>query len=362
MIILRRYLSTEYLRWFVFCLAGFVGIAVIVDLFEKANAFLKYKATLDEIARYTVYQLPEFVTYMIAPSALMAILIALAGMNRRNEVTAILAGGVGRRTIVIPMAVLALLGSFGQFALSEYVVPEANAQKRFVLDVQVKGKQYAKFRDRRNRWFYVDGGFLRVDAIDKEKNTLHGVLFVKPSEGDGPPTRVEAEAAEWVAEREVWRMVDARSVELDASGMLASSRPVDAPLPVSLRPSDLADKVSKTEEWSVKDLQKIIRDRRRLGQDVTKERVDLHARYAIPLAGFVMGLLGAPFAFREHRRGGAAAGIVTGIVIAFSYWLVLAVALSLGKSGGLPPEVAAWMPNVIFGGTGLYLTATLDRM
>lgn len=360
--ILRRYFVTEYLRWFVFCLLGFVSIAVVVDTIEKSNTFLKHKASLDAIARYTLYQLPEFLSFMIAPSALMAMLLALSGMTRRNEVTAILAGGVGRRTIVAPMALVALLACGGQFVLSERLVPEFNAQKRYVLNVVVKGKSFAKFRDRRNRWFYVDGGFLRVNVIDQAERTLHGILYMKPASEGVPPVRLEGRAARWLDKERGWQLYDARSAVVGSTGLLSLETEAVSTLPVSLHPDDLASKVSKTEEWSVKDLKKIIRDRRRLGQDVVKEMVELHQRYAFPLAGFVMGLLGAPFAFREHRRGGAAAGLITGIVIAFAYFVVFSISLALGKSGGIPPAAAAWLPNVVFGGTGLYLSATLDRL
>ncbi len=359
--ILRRYFVLEYLRWFVFCLFGFTAIAVVVDTIEKSNTFLKYKAGVGEIARYTLYQMPEFLTYTIAPSALMAMLLALAGMTKRNEVTAILAGGVGRRTIIAPMAIVALLACGAQFALSEELVPEFNAQKRYVLDVLIKGKSFAKFRDRRNRWFYVDGGFLRVNVIDQEKKTLHGILYMKPGAEGGAPLRLEGRAARWV-DKQGWQLHDARSAVVGSDGLLTLERHDEIALKVGLHPDDLKDKVSKTEEWSVHDLKKIIRDRRRLGQDVVKEMVELHQRYAVPLAGFVMALLGAPFAFREHRRGGAAAGLVTGIVIAFAYFVVLSISLALGKSGGIPPPAAAWLPNVVFGGTGLYLSSSLDRL
>lgn len=360
--ILRRYLCAEYLRWFVFCLLGFAGLAILVDVVEKSPTFIKKKAALDEIARYVLYQVPEFTAWMIAPSALFAMLIALAGMTRRNEVTAMLAGGVGRRTIVAPMAVLALLSAFAHFALSEYVVPESNAQKRYVLDTKIKKKSFARHRDRRNRWFYIDGGFLHVGVIDRSRNVLSGVLFLKPGEDGRPPMRIEGAAAQWDEEAKEWKLLDARIASVDSAGMLTLSRAPQTKLPVVLLPTDLADKVSKTEEWSAADLRKIIRDRTRLGQDVVKESVDLYSRYSFPLAGFVMALLGAPFAFREHRRGGAAAGFLTGVVIAFAYFLVMAMSLSVGKAGGLPPEIAAWLPNAVFGGTGLYLAATLDHM
>jgi lipopolysaccharide export system permease protein len=41
--------------------------------------------------------------------------------------------------------------------------------------------------------------------------------------------------------------------------------------------------------------------------------------------------------------------IGAGIVIGFSYWLVFAFAMSLGRSGTLPPLLAAWTANILFG-------------
>jgi lipopolysaccharide export LptBFGC system permease protein LptF len=41
--------------------------------------------------------------------------------------------------------------------------------------------------------------------------------------------------------------------------------------------------------------------------------------------------------------------IGAGIVIGFSYWLVYAFAMSLGRAGTLPPLLAAWTANIVFG-------------
>ncbi len=370
--IVRRYVAAEYTRWFLFCIVGFGSIIVVVDLFDKSGKFITKHASLGAVMRYTLYALPEFVSLLIPAAALLAIMIALSGMAKRNEITAILAGGIGRRSIVAPMALIALLACAAEFTLSEYVVPEANAQRNYVLDVEISGKPHAQFSDRRNHWFFVDGGFLRVGVIDRRPHaedpalppevTLHDVTWLKAGDETHPPVRVEASAAHFDATLNRWVLSEGRTAVVDSSGLLKIVPAVGNELAISLAPTDLSDKVAKTEEWGVRDLQKIIRDRKRLGQNVIKETVDLHQRFAFPLAGFVMALLGAPFAFREHRRGGAAAGLFFGIVIGFSYFLVMATALSFGKSGSIPPVFAAWLPVVMFGGTGIYLTATLDLL
>ena len=361
--VLWRYICLEYLQWFFFCVFGFSGLTIVVDLVNRAGYFLKHEASVERVFRYTMFQAPEFIHYVLPFSALFAMLIALAGLSKRNEITAMLAGGVGRRSIILPMALLALVASFAQFGLSEYVVPEANARKREVLDQIKSAKKGIKTpTDRRNQWFYVDGGFLNVGVVEKGKKGLLGVLYLKPGNEGTAPLRIEGTAAVWNEELHQWTLRDARTATVDSNGLLQVTRDAESVLPVSIVPGDLADKVKKTEEFSAGDLRKIIKDRERLGQDVVKERVDLYSRYAMPLAGFVMALLGAPFAFREHRRGGAATGFLIGVVIAFGYVLVLAFARALGSAGALPPEFAAWLPNFVFGGTGIYLAATLDSL
>ncbi|HSH69110.1 MAG TPA: LptF/LptG family permease, partial [Deferrisomatales bacterium] len=74
-----------------------------------------------------------------------------------------------------------------------------------------------------------------------------------------------------------------------------------------------------------------------------------------------MPLLAFPFGVRAGRRGGASVGIVLAILLGFSYWLVLAVGLSLGKTGVLPPVLAAWVGNIGFAVLGVVLLARAER-
>jgi lipopolysaccharide export LptBFGC system permease protein LptF len=66
-----------------------------------------------------------------------------------------------------------------------------------------------------------------------------------------------------------------------------------------------------------------------------------------------------PFSFVVARRG-ALYGIGIAIVIAIVYWAVLGIFSALGDNALLPPSLAAWAPNLIFGAAGLYLMLTLE--
>jgi lipopolysaccharide export system permease protein len=66
-------------------------------------------------------------------------------------------------------------------------------------------------------------------------------------------------------------------------------------------------------------------------------------------------VIGISFSIHSERSGSIAQGIGAGLVIGFSYWLVFAFGMSFGRSGTLPPIIAAWFGNFIFGGVSLWL-------
>jgi lipopolysaccharide export LptBFGC system permease protein LptF len=87
--------------------------------------------------------------------------------------------------------------------------------------------------------------------------------------------------------------------------------------------------------------------------------VQLHRKLAFPAVGLIMTLLGIPFSFTVARRG-ALYGIGASVVIAIVYWACLGIFEALGNNALLPPLLAAWAPNLLFGAAGLYLMLTLE--
>ena len=87
--------------------------------------------------------------------------------------------------------------------------------------------------------------------------------------------------------------------------------------------------------------------------------MQLHRKLAFPIVCVVMTLIGIPFAFVVARRG-ALYGIASAILIAIVYWACMAIFDALGNNAPLPPLLAAWAPNLLFGATGLYLMFTLE--
>ena len=89
------------------------------------------------------------------------------------------------------------------------------------------------------------------------------------------------------------------------------------------------------------------------GYDATRYLADMHAKIAYPFIGLIVAVLGISFSLRSERSGGVIRSIGAGVAIGFSYWIIHAFALSLGRSGVIPPLLAAWLANIILGATSI---------
>ena len=82
--------------------------------------------------------------------------------------------------------------------------------------------------------------------------------------------------------------------------------------------------------------------------------VELHKKFALAVACIVFVLLGAPIALR-FPRGGVGLTIGVSIGVFGLYYVALIGGQSLGSRGIVPPALAMWGANILFGAVGLVL-------
>ena len=67
----------------------------------------------------------------------------------------------------------------------------------------------------------------------------------------------------------------------------------------------------------------------------------------------VIVFLAAPFAFLVGTRG-AIGGLAVAVCIGIVYWAIAALFEAMGSVGQLPPLLAAWSPDALFGFLAVY--------
>jgi lipopolysaccharide export LptBFGC system permease protein LptF len=81
-------------------------------------------------------------------------------------------------------------------------------------------------------------------------------------------------------------------------------------------------------------------------------------KIAFPLATLIMTLVAVPFAVMTGRRG-AMYGVGAAVAMAIVYRIAESVFGAFGAGGLLPPTLAAWAPNLMFGAAAIYLILTV---
>lgn len=351
--IVARYVLAEFLRVFALCMLGFLLIYALVDLFDKLEGFLKYHASAGEVLRYLFFKIPLIMTQLIPVATLASVLMSLGTMARHNEITALRASGISTFQMAMPLFAIAILFSVLILAWNETVVPYSTERSRYVETVEIKNRSPKALLSEDGIWFHGRNGIYNIEHFDARTESLVGLTVYEIGQDFVLQRLVEIPTAQWRNERWVISAAIERTFDEHGEVVTHPLNPAEFLLPE--RPQDFQVIDKDPEELNFRRLRRHIRELSRKGIDTTESQVDLHLKLVLPLVPLVMVLVGVPLAGRNPRRRPLATSIGIGLVVGFSYWVLLALSISLGHGGAIPPVIAAWTANGVFALLGGFL-------
>ncbi len=353
-LVLDGYLIRAFLFYFFVLLAGFLLLAEAVTFFDLLNDIYRNRAPWSTIAAYFLYLAPQLI-YVIAPiSVLVAVLVTFGLLTKRNEFTAMKACGVSlyRASLSVLLAAAAL--SVALFAFDHFYLPSAN-KKQEALRSRIKGRPpQTYFRPDRKWIFGQQARIFYYNFFEPGANVMGGVsIFELDPESFQLRRRIWAERAHW--EPDNWVFENGWVRETDEMEVTSFRRFDEQVFPhVQERPEYFKKEVKQSIEMNYRELNRYIDDLHQSGFDVTKLSVQFHKKFSFPLFALIMAVIAVPFAFTVGHRG-AMAGVAVSIGIAMLYWTVAGLFEKLGNINELPPALAAWSPDLLFGLAGVYL-------
>jgi lipopolysaccharide export LptBFGC system permease protein LptF len=90
------------------------------------------------------------------------------------------------------------------------------------------------------------------------------------------------------------------------------------------------------------------------GPDARRFLIELHNRFAYPVACLVLMLVGVPLGVAS-RRGGKSSAVVAAIALVIVYYSVSLIGTALGRQNWIPAFLAVWMANLLFSTGGIFL-------
>jgi lipopolysaccharide export system permease protein len=363
--LLDRYLLRELLVPLGYCLGGFLIFYIAFDLIFQINRFLDAHLLFWDIVEYYIVTIPELLVEQVLPvSLLLALLYATTHHSRYNELTAMRAAGVSLWRLAAPYFGAGLVFGAAVFLISEFWLPSADDEARLILErhqpEQSQRDQAAKLdfpNEATHRDWTMDHFNLRTSEI------LGLVLTTRLP--DGSVTRVQADRAQfrdgkWMAYNTVtWsQSPNQRAPVLTGTNAVISLPVTETPEWIrseikfnSIRAADTA----KGPQLSMREITDYLRLHPRIEAD-RKARLltQWQKQLATPFTCLAVVLIALPFGARAGRHN-VFAGVASSIFICFAYFILQRISFALGVGRHLPPFVAAWLPNIVCGGTGLVL-------
>jgi len=360
-LILDEYVLREFLFTFALVLITFVMLMLVFTFFELLSDIIRNGIHLIIVGEYLVDLTPSMI-YLITPlSVLIGVLVVFGILNRNSELTAMKATGISLYRITVPVITIAAILSVSLFTFDELYLPQANRRQEALRNV-IKGKPPETFEHPGPRWVFGEqrpgkpGTIFYYEYFDPSKDIFDNITVFEFKPGSFTiAKRIFASTAEWQPNLHAWVFEDGW-VRTFAGDEIASysTFPVETFSEVTEAPTYFTKDVRQSSEMSFGELAHYIHSLRQSGFNTVPLRVQLNHKLAYPLITLVMALLAIPFALSMGRRG-SLSGIAVAIGVAITYFAVSGLFEAMGNVSWLPPVLAAWSPDFLFGLAGAYM-------
>jgi lipopolysaccharide export system permease protein len=126
-------------------------------------------------------------------------------------------------------------------------------------------------------------------------------------------------------------------------------------------PDDLTPTVYVAETMNIFDLVKFIdKERAKGSSNLDVYLVVLYKKFSIPASAFILTIIAVAVSAMK-RRGGMGVNLAIGILVAFSFVFFDKIFGTLAEKSSIPPIVAVWFPNFVFGILAFYLLRNARR-
>jgi LPS export ABC transporter permease LptG/LPS export ABC transporter permease LptF len=355
--ILDEYVLRDFALYFGMIVAAFVMLLLVFTLFELLGDILRNQVSPITVGEYLLNVTPYFLYYPIAPlSMLLAVLVTFGLLQRTNEITAIKATGISLYRVVVPVLIASTLVAGVLFLSDQFYLPYTN-KRQDALRNQIKGKPAQTYLRPDRKWIFGQhSDIYYYQFFDPDRDVFGGISVFQFDPHTFQIThRITADRAHWSSSMGRW--VYEQGWERGLSGSaIESYRKFDATTFPELAeaPAYFKKEIKQSSEMSYDELRRYIYDLEQSGFDVVRLRVQLQKKIAYPLITFVMAVLAIPFALSAGKRS-ALTGVATAIGIGLVYWMISGLFEAMGNFSQLPPTVAAWSPDLVFGFIGGYL-------
>ena len=303
-----------------------------------------------QVIRMVLYSLPDIIAFALPATSLMAVVLAFLRLSADSEIIALKSCGVSLYQMLSPVVALSIIGFLVAILIGLYAVPWGNKSFKDLIfqiaesraDLSISEHTFCEPFD--DVVFYVNSFSTRerimkdvfvVDRRDKEVvNTIiaqEGRIFTLPEE-----KLIVIHFMKGTIFLVGKDLDSARTIRFNTYNLNIGLKDIMAAV---------ASRKKKPKEMSVSELIKGLKKKKKGKGKYNEMLIQLLEKISIPLAVFLMGIIGAPLGAQMKARG-RSSGIGISLLIFLIYYMCLAGARSICETGTIAPQIGVWIPDI----------------
>jgi lipopolysaccharide export system permease protein len=352
------YILKEILPIFLIGLMTFTIILLMDKILRLIELIVNRDGSLTNILMLFIFISPSFLIFTIPVSVLLGTLLTFGRLSGDSEIVAFKASGISLYQLFLPISIFSVLACLLTSFLVFYGLPWGNRGFKATLYLLAQSKANIDIKERVFNDVF-DGLVVYVDKVPVQGKRLEGILIYDERDKEKFNTIFAREGFlvnNPESQEVILRLSHGDIHRFEPRTNIFQKVKFDTyDLKLELAKAYIAmGKKLKEHEMSIDDIKEKIDNMEKKGIDTTPQQVELHKRYAIPFACIIFGLLGVPLGI-QPRRSGKSYGFVFSILILLAYYISLIAFEIFAMRKTIPPFLAGWAPNFLFGSLGIYL-------
>lgn len=356
--IIDKYILKRYLATFTVMLLLFIPIGIVIDVAEKINKILESKVPFSAVAMYyfdfTVY----FANLLFPIFLFLSVIWFTSKLANNTEIIAILSSGISFSRFLRPYIMGATIVSVFALLTGFFLVPKASKGFNDFRYTYLKNNR--EIRENSNVFRQIsDDEFLYVSNFNSVSKTAFNFTLEK-FKGEKLDYKITANRLKWNEKDSTYTMFNYQKRKVGVLGdVLEKAEKKDTIFSFDLE--DLTPVIYIAETLTLPDLVRFIdKEKARGNANINTYLVVLYRKYSLPVTAFILTIIAVAVSSMK-RRGGMGVNLAIGIVIAFTYIFFDKIFGTMAEKSSIPPLVAVWFPNLVFGILAVYLLRNAKR-
>ncbi len=355
--IIDLYIIKKYLGTFGFMLGLLTIIVLVIDVQAKAPRIESNGFKVSEfLVNFYPYWIINLIITFMSILVFISVIFFTSKIANNTEIVAIISSGASFHRFARPYLMTSGFIAFIALLINHFVLPLANIKKNELEPYTYSAVNREQFTGNSEVSTQLSKTeYIFIKSYNKKEKRGSGFIYQKFDKNKKLIYQLNANDFFWDKDKKYFSLNNyfEKTINKDDTEKLNNGNTLNKSFghpPEELFPDVLLGQNKTTPEL----IKFIDREKEKGNANLNNYLNELYQRTSMPVSVIILTILGVSLSSAK-KRGGLGLNLALGIALAFVFVFSFEVLKVVSENKSLPPLLAMWLPNLVFGPIALYL-------